>query len=156
MHRGIVDGRRRVGVVAEQHRRREHAEARIDADEEIDRPDIALDIAELDAFDFARDRAELACRIDLHLDAAAGGLLDFFLVELDELVLGLVDRRGAELHDEVGGVRRDGRQQAAKGCDNGTSRAYARIDAADCRHYVPPVPQRVFWTGRSARLGRRL
>ena len=50
----------RVGFVAEQHRRAEHAEARIDADVEVDRADIALDAAELDALDLARDRAELA------------------------------------------------------------------------------------------------
>ena len=68
--RGVVDRRRGIGVVAEQHRGAEDAEARIDADEEVDRADVALDVAELYAFDLARDGTELAVRIDLHLDAA--------------------------------------------------------------------------------------
>ncbi len=95
-----------VRFVAEQHRRGEHAKTWIDADEEIYRPDIALDIAELHAFDLARDRTELACRIDLHLDAPARSLLEFFFVEFNELMLRLVDRRGAELHDEIRRRRR--------------------------------------------------
>ena len=101
-----------LASLAEQHRRREHAEARIDADEEIDRADIALDVAELHAFDLARDRAELARRIDLHLDAAAGRFLDLFLVEFEELMLPLVHGGGAHFHDEIGGVRRRGRREA--------------------------------------------
>ena len=95
-----------VRLVAEQHRRGEDAEARIDADEEIHRPDIALDISELHTFDLARDRPELACRIDLHLDAPARSLLEFFFVEFNELMLRLVDRRSAELHDKVRRRRR--------------------------------------------------
>ena len=91
----------------------EHAEARIDADEEIDRAGIALDVAELHAFDLARDRAELARRIDLHLDAAAGRLLDFFLVEFEELMLPLVHGGAAHFHDEIGGVRRRGWRKTA-------------------------------------------
>src|SRR5947207_2456890 len=95
-----------VRFVAEQHRRGEHAKTWIDADEEIHRPDIALDIAELHALDLARDRAELACRIDLHLDAPARRLLEFFFVEFNELMLRLVDRRSAEPHDEIRRRRR--------------------------------------------------
>src|SRR5437588_10489350 len=99
-----------VRFVAEQHRRGEHAKTWIDADEEIHRTDITLDIAELDALDLARDRTELACRIDLHLDATAGGLLEFFFVEFNELMLRLVDRRSAELHDKIGRRRRKRRR----------------------------------------------
>jgi hypothetical protein len=95
-----------VRLVAEQHRRGEHAKTWIDADEEIHRPDIALDIAELHAFDLARDRPKLARRIDLHLDALARSLLEFFFVEFNELMLRFVNRRGAELHDEIRRRRR--------------------------------------------------
>ena len=114
---------------------REHAEARIDADEEIDRPDIALDAAELHAFDLARDRAELASRVDLHLDAAAGGLLDLLLVEFDELMLRLVHRRGAELHDEIGGRRRRGQREQCQRRRGGKRPALegAKVDCA-CEH----------------------
>ena len=114
-----------IGVVTEQHRRREHAEARIDADEEIDRADIALDGAELHALDLGRDRPKLARRVDLHLDTAVGSLLDLLLVELDELVLGLIDRRGAEFQDEVGGGRRNGQRDRAERQGGGERQAFA-------------------------------
>lgn len=110
----IVNGRGGVRLVAEQHRRGEHAKARIDADKKVDRSDIALDIAELDAFDLARDRAELARRIDLHLDAAAGRLLDFFLVEFEELMLPLVHGGAAHFHDEIRGLSRRARRKACE------------------------------------------
>ena len=100
---GIVNGRRDMRFVAEQHRRAENAIARLKADVEIDRSDIALDGAELHAFDLARDRSELAGRINLHLDAAARSLLQGFLVEFHELMLRFVDGRGAEFHDVFGG-----------------------------------------------------
>ena len=54
----------------------QHFEALIDADEEFRRNDRGLDRTELRAFDLPRDRAELARRKDLGLDAAAGILLD--------------------------------------------------------------------------------
>ena len=60
----------------DQARRRHHLEALVDADEEFRRNDRGLDGAELHAFDLARDRAQLACRIDLALDAAARIPLD--------------------------------------------------------------------------------
>src|SRR5438874_12780151 len=68
---------------------------------------IALNIAKLHALDLARDGAELARRVDLDFDAALRGFLDFVFVEFYELVLGLVDRRGAELHNEIRGGRRN-------------------------------------------------
>src|SRR5262249_38330013 len=105
LYRPILHGRGGVRLVAEQHRRGEHSEARIDADEEIDRSDIALDIAELHAFNLARYRPELAGGIKLHFDTPARSLFQLFFIELDELVLRLVDGRSAELHDEVRGCR---------------------------------------------------
>jgi hypothetical protein len=62
-----------------------------------------LDIAKLHTLNLARDRAELARRIDLHFDAAARCVLDLLLIEFDELMLRFVDGRGADLHDEIGG-----------------------------------------------------
>jgi len=73
---------------------------------------IAAHAAELHAFDLARDRAELAVRIDLHFDPAARGLLDLLLVELEELMLPLVHRRCAEFHDEIGSRGRCARREA--------------------------------------------
>jgi hypothetical protein len=67
-------------LVAEQHWRAEYAVARLQADVEIDRPDVALDGAELHAFDLTRDRPELARGIDLHLDAATRRLFERLLV----------------------------------------------------------------------------
>jgi len=102
LHLRIVNRRSNVRLVAEQHRRAEDTVARLKADIEVDRTDIALDGAELYAFDLAWDRSELARRINLHLDAAAGSLLQRIFVELDVLVLGLVDGRGTEFHDVFG------------------------------------------------------
>jgi hypothetical protein len=140
MHRGIVDRRRGVGVVAEQHWRAEHAVARIDADKKIDRTDVALDAAELHAFDLARNGTKLTGRINLHLDPAAGGFFDLFLVELDELMLRLVDRRGAEFHDEIGGGGRSERLHACKhACKRaGTKRTNRYVQSASCDHCPHP------------------
>src|SRR4029077_19257302 len=75
---------------------------------------IGLDGAELHALDLARDRPELAVRIDLHLNAAAGRLLDLFLVEFEELMLALVHGGAAEFHHEIGGGRRGGRRETGE------------------------------------------
>ena len=53
-----------------------HLEALVDADKKLRRNDGDLDRAELHALDLPRNRAQLARRIDLALDAAAGILLD--------------------------------------------------------------------------------
>ena len=108
VERRIEHGRRGVIVVLEQHRRAEDAKARIDADVEVGRPDIGFDRAELQPVDHARDRSELAARIDADLDPPAGGLLDGLLVELDVLVLRFVERGGPEFHHEIGRRRGDG------------------------------------------------
>jgi hypothetical protein len=122
LHGRIMDRGGGIRLVAEQHRRGEHAETRIDADKKVDRSDIALDIAELDAFDLARDRAELARWIDLDLDAAIRGFLDLVLVEFDELVLGLVDRGSAELHYKIRGRRGTRAKKRAKSAGEGGDR----------------------------------
>ena len=70
-----------------------HFEALVDADEEFRRNDRALDGAELRALDLPRDRAELARRIDLGLDAAARILLDRRGEILGELMWRVVDGR---------------------------------------------------------------
>ena len=65
--------------------RRHDLEALVDADQKFRRNDQALDRAELHAFDLPLRRAQLARRIDLDLDAAAGILLDRGRVILGEL-----------------------------------------------------------------------
>ncbi len=72
-----------------------HFEALVDADEKLRRNGAGLDRAELHAFDLARDRAQLACRIDLALDPAAGIPFDRRGEILGELVRCIVDRRRA-------------------------------------------------------------
>jgi len=61
---------------ADESRRGQYLKALVDPDEELRRNDRALDGAELRTFDLPRDRAELACRIDLGFDAASGLLFD--------------------------------------------------------------------------------
>jgi len=121
-----------VRLVAEQHRCGEHAETGIDPNKKIDRSDIALDIAELDAFDLARDRAELACRIDLDFYTAVGGFFDLVLVEFDELVLGLVDSRGAEFHHKIRGRGGDYATSAGEGGDRNR-------DSSEGRRHIGPA-----------------
>ena len=77
----------------DQPRRRHHLEALVDADEELRRNDRGLDGAELHAFDLPRNRAQLARRIDLALDAAARILLDRGGEILGELMRRIVDGR---------------------------------------------------------------
>src|SRR5262249_1356624 len=89
-----------------------------DADQEFGRADPRLDRAELDAFDLTRNRAELARRINLALDASAGILLDRSRESLEPLVLGIVDGGGAELHDGgLGVLRMCGQRRAKQHCD---------------------------------------
>ena len=147
MDRRILDRGNGIFIALEQHRRAEHAEARIHADEEIDRADIALDAAELNALDLAWNRAELASRVDLHLDAAAGGFLDFFLVEFDELMLRLVHRRGAEFHDEIGGdagAASASNASAAAAASTRRLKAQKSIVRANINPTPPFEPRRVF------------
>src|SRR5215471_3334491 len=127
-----MNGRGGVRLVAEQHRCGEHAKTGIDPNKKIDRADIALDIAELDAFDLARDRAELARRIDLDFDTAVRGFFDLVLVEFDELVLGLVDSRGAEFHHKI----RGGGGERAKSAGESSDR---NRDSSEGRRHIGPV-----------------
>ena len=99
--------------VLDQARRTNDLEARVHADDELRRPDHALDGAERKAFQHARVVAELLGRIDLDL-YFAGELLVHALGEpLDVLVLHIVDRRRAELDDRLCDGRR-GDQQCAE------------------------------------------
>jgi hypothetical protein len=145
LHSPIVDRRGGVRLVAEQHRRGEHPKARIDPDKEVHRSDIALNIAKLHALDFARDGAELARRVDLDFDAALRGFFDFLFVEFDELVLGLVDRRGAELHNEIRRGRRNRAERAGEGGGDSERGGSASMSGASTRtnscaqvHCSPP------------------
>src|ERR1700685_602887 len=81
-------------------RRRHHFETLVDADEEFRRHGRDLDGAELRAFDLPRDRAELACRIDLALDTPAGIFLDQGSKILGKLMRRIVDGRQRDLHHE--------------------------------------------------------
>ncbi len=78
--------------------RRHHFEAFIDADEEFRRNDRSLDGAELHPLDLARDRAELARRVDLALDASAGIPLDRGREVLCQKVRTIIDGRRRHLH----------------------------------------------------------
>ena len=117
-------GRHPDGVrhAVDEARRGHHFVAGVDADQKFGRTDIALNGAELNALDLARDRPQLARRINLALDAAAGILLDHGDEILAPLMLRLVDRGGAELHHislVLGArriVRRGERQQQSSGC----------------------------------------
>jgi hypothetical protein len=54
----------------------QYFEALVDANKKLRRNDCTLNGTELGTFDLPRDGAELARRINLDLDAAAGVLLD--------------------------------------------------------------------------------
>jgi len=60
--------------------------------------DGAVDRAELNAFDLARNRSQLARRIDLRLDPAAGVLFDGRRIALCELVQRIVDGGKRKFH----------------------------------------------------------
>ena len=78
--------------------------------QEFRRPYPALDRSELHALDLPRNRAELARRINLCLDAAAGILLHRGGETFQPFVLRVVDRGGAQLHDDgIGGLGAGGR-----------------------------------------------
>src|ERR1700683_83798 len=76
----------------------QHLVAIVDTDQKLGWADIALNRAELHAFDLARYWPELACRVDLAFDPAAGILFHHGGEPLAPLVLRLVNGRGAELH----------------------------------------------------------
>ena len=75
-----------------------------------------MDRAELRAFDLPRDRAELARRINLDLDAAAGILLDGGAVGFGIDIERRIERRRRDLHREglVLRLRRPNRQRHHK------------------------------------------
>ena len=89
-----------------------HFEALVEADQKFRRYDLALDRAELHAFGLTRDRAQLACRIDFGLDAAAGIFFQRGGEILDESVDLIVDGRERYFH-RVGFVLRLRRRQAS-------------------------------------------
>src|SRR5262249_61411856 len=78
--------------VVEQVGRAQYLKARVDADQDLGRPHPRLDRSELDAFDHARDRSELAGREDLALDLAVAPLLEPRDVPLAPFVLDVVQR----------------------------------------------------------------
>jgi hypothetical protein len=87
-------------VIGKQSGRGHGLVAFVDTNQKLWRPHPALDRAELNAFDLARDRAELARRIDFCLDAAAGFLFDQRAEALKPFVLSVVHRRERQLHHE--------------------------------------------------------
>src|SRR3984885_600464 len=76
LHRRIGGNAMALSRRGDEAGRRQHLETLVDTDEELRRNGGPLDGAEWPAFDLPRDRAELARRINLDLDAAAGILLD--------------------------------------------------------------------------------
>src|ERR1700722_1451530 len=106
---------------------RQHFEALVDADEEFRRRRCDLDGAELGTFDLPWDRAELARRIDLALDAAAGILLDQGGKILGELMRRIVDGRQRDLHDEGLVLRlRGAERERQRQCQNRYARGSHR------------------------------
>ncbi len=87
---------RKVGNEA---RGRQHFIAFVDPSQKLGRSDIPLNRAELHAFDLPRNRSQLACRINLAFDSAAGVLFDHSDKPLAPLVLRFIDRGSAKLHD---------------------------------------------------------
>jgi hypothetical protein len=83
---------------ADEARRGHHFEALVDADQELGREHCALDRAELSTFDLPRDRTQLACRINLRLDAPARITLERGSIILAELVRRVAQRRKRDLH----------------------------------------------------------
>ena len=81
----------RLGQRIDQSRRRHNLETLVDAGIEFRRRHHALDGAELSALDLPRDRAQLARRINLGLDAAVGFLVDVGGEILGELVQRLIE-----------------------------------------------------------------
>ena len=75
-----------------------HLEALVHADEELGRDERALDGAELRTLDLPGDRAQLARRIDLGLDAAAGLLVDRGRDVVGDLVARCLQGRKRDLH----------------------------------------------------------
>jgi len=108
-HRRILDGALVLLAALEQAGRAERFVALVDADQEFGRPGPALDRAKLHALDLPRNGAELARRIDSGLDAAAGVLLHGRGKAFEPFVLGVVHRRGGELHRDRRRVLRGGR-----------------------------------------------
>ena len=93
--------------------RSHHLVALIDADKEFRRNDCHLDRPELRAFDLSRDRAELARRVNLALDAAAR-ILFHGGREIPAIGVGyVIDCRGRDLHrdDLVLSLHRTERQR---------------------------------------------
>jgi hypothetical protein len=77
----------------------QHFVAFVDPSQKLGRSDIALNGTKLHAFDLPRNRSQLACRINLAFDSAAGVLFDHGDKPLAPLVLRFVDRGSAKLHD---------------------------------------------------------
>ena len=118
-------------------RRRHHLETLVDADEKFRRNDRRLDGAELHAFDLARDRAELARRIDLALDAAAGIPLDRGSKILGQLMRPIVDGGHRDLHHVSFVLRLASHTDASRTSDT--------IDApaATAGAMIPAFPDRI-------------
>ena len=81
--------------------------AGVDAREELGRADDALNGVELGLLNHARRSSELARRIDLDLDAPVGVPLNDGGELLHPLMLCVVERAGAELHDVLSQSRRN-------------------------------------------------
>src|SRR5580692_5708817 len=75
-----------------------HLEALVNADEKLGRNDRRLDRAELYAFDLPRNRAELARRINLGLDASSRQPLDRGAEILGKLMRRIVKRWSCDFH----------------------------------------------------------
>ena len=110
-HRGILDGALILLAAGEQAGRTHRLIALVDADQKFGRAAPALDRGELHALDLPRNGAELACRIDLGLDPAAGILFHRGGKALEPLVLGVVQRGGGELHGDGRGALGRGRRR---------------------------------------------
>ena len=90
--------------VAEQERNAEQTKARIGSDVEIGRDRIALDGAELDAFENGWRSAKLAARECLDLDPPVGRFLQNLIQLLAEFVLHVTARNQTPFNRVLGGA----------------------------------------------------
>ena len=130
---------------ADQARRRHHLEALVDADEKFGRHDRALDRAELRALDLPRNRAQLARRIDLGLDAAAGILLQRRRIVFGEYVARIVEGRQADFHRVGLALRRGGdgqKRECQAKCEAASQRSGNNVRVSIPHNFLPAEPLR--------------
>src|SRR5262249_53676497 len=104
------------------------------SDQKFRRADPELDRAELSALDHARNGTELACRIDLRLDATVGVFFNRSRKALQPFVLCIVEGRGGELDGRgfLLGVSAAGKRRKERGDEQKRERAQVKSRAQLC------------------------